>query len=266
MSAFQDTKEIERLAWADLEPLIRRRAHRGQFVSTDKGRHSREMQKSIGDVISNAGVGIAHSAALRGLGISVGDVVGTELKAEEEEKYGNFFLEEWSNKKWETLGWLHTLDTDLLWYYFLDTRNLYEISFHLLKKWWEEEGRHCGYDLKRQRKHEQLNDTWGWCVPIADVCAAIPAIKWSIDSDGFEYAHGDQILHEPDPRKVVRFHLSSYIGKDPTALHLKWIENSIRARGIPVEHVGPDSTGTDILVVLKNGLNISLAARPNMVI
>ncbi len=137
-----------------LLPIIQRRAQAGRYVLTNKGRHSKELQKTLGDVLVN-------SAKLGG------DLIALEIKCEARNAHGNLFLEEWSNRKWGTRGWMHTLDADVLWYYFIDTRELVEVPLAPLREYMEQHGR--SYPLKRQSKYNQLNDTWGRCVPITDI-------------------------------------------------------------------------------------------------
>jgi len=121
-------------------------------VKTDKGGLSKFLQHTVGDALVQKD-GIAY---------------GVEFKIEQRWT-GNFFLETWSNKKWETPGWLFTLDTDVLLYYFEDKRLLYSIPFQKLKKWAETQGNMEPFPEKAQRKYDQKNDTWGRCVPIGVV-------------------------------------------------------------------------------------------------
>lgn len=88
-----------------------------------------------------------------------------ELKAEENNKHGNFFLETWSNKPRETRGWLYTNQADWLYYHFLDMNVVYCMSFHKLREWIETP-RFFACPERRQGKRKQLNEAWGRCVPI----------------------------------------------------------------------------------------------------
>lgn len=96
---------------------------------------------------------------------------GIELKAEAENRHGNFFLETWSNRAWFTLGWMYKLRGNSLFYYFVQEKELYTISIPALQAWAfgsnDKPGRIYGYPEKRQSKYFQKNDSWGRCVPIA---------------------------------------------------------------------------------------------------
>jgi len=77
---------------------------------------------------------------------------------------GNLFIEVWSNRKLATPGWFEKLQGDWLWYYFLNNDELYTVPVAALRRWAENNLR--GYPLRQQTKREQLNDSWGYCVPI----------------------------------------------------------------------------------------------------
>lgn len=89
MNAFEQARIIEKNAMQDLEPFIKRHATHGNMVVTEKGRLSRMLQKTAGDVLIND---------------KKGEIIGIEIKAEENMAHGNFFLENWSNKSRETPG------------------------------------------------------------------------------------------------------------------------------------------------------------------
>lgn len=99
-----------------------------------------------------------------------------ELKAERNTT-GNFFIEEFSNyapgeyapdgTPRTTLGWFLTLQSDFVLYHFLDTNKIYKID---LKKLQEQS--QLVYALGRRKQCQacddgQMNQTIGWCVPIA---------------------------------------------------------------------------------------------------
>lgn len=187
MNAFDKAKEIEAKGLRILEPLIAYESD-GRYVLTDKGRLSREMQLKFGDVVSRKD----------------GNMVWAEIKTEEHkcvphwqrllspERQGNLFLEEFSNLSRYTRGWLDHLNTDRLLYYFLEEDYLYALDFPKLKHWAlcapcltytdskkqaEEQGyfgRMYDYPRKKQRKRDQLNDTWGRVVPINHLLNEIP--------------------------------------------------------------------------------------------
>ena len=161
MGAFEDAQSVEARGLGELLPFLRTSlASEGQFVLTGKGRLSPMLQKSVGDALVNS---------------ADGDVWGIDFKIEEGDYYGNFYLEEWSNLSRFTPGWMFTSRTDLIWYYFLDSHTLYSISLERLRRWAfrqvtgrgaDNVGRIWDFPLRRQRKRDQLNDTWGRCVPI----------------------------------------------------------------------------------------------------
>ena len=65
-----------------------------------------------------------------------------------------------------TLGWMYTLNADLLLYHFVKDDRLYKIPFQKLKRWAFHDRRIFDFPERRQSKYSQLNDTWGRCVPI----------------------------------------------------------------------------------------------------
>jgi len=182
MNDFQRCGAVEARSMAILIPFLSERAD-GRLVMTNKGTLSRHLQETIGDAL---------------MSIDEGKMWSVECKAEEENKYGNFFLETWSNKNLDTRsnharlgsnpGWLLKLRADLLFYHFLASDELYIINLFKLQQWAfgcsGQPGRLYDYrPEKKQGKYAQLNDTWGICVPIAD-----------IDRDvGFRLVHPEQI-------------------------------------------------------------------------
>jgi len=100
-------------------------------------------------------------------------VVALEIKVEYENLHDNLFLESWSNKSRYNPGWLVKSEADLLIYYFLKEDDAFVFGLQKLKKWAFEsklgKWQVANYPEKMQGKYQQLNDTWGWCVPI-DVC------------------------------------------------------------------------------------------------
>ena len=95
-----------------------------------------------------------------------------DVKAEEFNKHKNLFLEMFSNKSRRTPGWFVTACYTKLWYFFLDTRELFIIDFANLKEWARgpsKNGRRCrllDFPFREQKKRDQPNDTWGRCPPI----------------------------------------------------------------------------------------------------
>lgn len=153
MNSFKSCQEIEKRALPDLIPFLMRYCYEGRFVLTDKGALSKEIQKMAGDALLNG---------------SEGTLWTVDWKVEEENKYGNFFLETWSNLRhgFYTVGWMFTLQTDRLLYYFLKEKMLYSIPFLRLKTWAFVDRQIYKYPELLQGKHVQLNKTYGRCVPI----------------------------------------------------------------------------------------------------
>jgi hypothetical protein len=156
MNAFRnECLPIEQQSWDVLEPYLKQRSFEGRFVRTAKGPLALELQKSVGDVLVNA---------------SREDFTCIEVKAELKHT-GNLFLERWSNRKFFTPGWFETLKTDLLWCHFLDVDTVYELRFAKLRQWmyWHDGRGHPlahRFEIAKQGKYEQLNDTWGYIVSV----------------------------------------------------------------------------------------------------
>jgi hypothetical protein len=166
MNAFDKLcRPIELQGMAILEPFLRQRAD-GALVVLDKGPLARALQESTGDAIVQMPNRTAYAV---------------EIKIETENKYGNAFLETWSNKNLRNRdnharlgsnpGWMFKLKADLLFYYFLKNDELFVFDFFKLKRWafggaeGNERGRIYDFPEKTQSKYTQLNDTWGRCVP-----------------------------------------------------------------------------------------------------
>lgn len=102
---------------------------------------------------------------------------GVELKVENDNRWGNFFFETWSNREWFTLGWLYKLQADVLLYHFLNQRTVYSLRVPALKRWafgiGDGQGNIYKYPERKQSKYNQKNDTWGRCVPIAELQKAL---------------------------------------------------------------------------------------------
>ena len=101
-----------------------------------------------------------------------------EHKCEYSNFHGNFFIETFSNKSRGNPGWFWKLEADLLLYHFIESGEVYLMKLSTLRNWLYAPT-HTGapnvhsYKHKSQQRYEQLNDTWGYCVSISDVCAAI---------------------------------------------------------------------------------------------
>lgn len=171
MSAFATASLVESKAFARLEPFLEE-ASGGRLVVTNKGRLAPFIQEVVGDVVYND---------------RDGRMWAVEIKAEEENRYDNLFLETWSNRNLEDAasharrgsnpGWLAKVQADLLFYYFIGCDSLYVLNVLGLKRWafgqGDTKGRIYEFPEKRQGKYEQMNDTWGRCVPIRVLLAEV---------------------------------------------------------------------------------------------
>jgi hypothetical protein len=140
-----------------LAPFIEAKSFDGRFVLTRKGRLAKELQRTVGDILMNT---------------DEESITAVEVKAERKNKYGNLFLETWSNRSRFTLGWMYTLNTDLLLYHFIEDDQLWVCNFQKLKGWAFQQGAKNFPNLfkhpeREQAEYEQMNDTWGRCVPIS---------------------------------------------------------------------------------------------------
>lgn len=162
-NAFEQGRSVERESRAIIEPFLEEHSD-GRVVYTDRGRLAMEFQKQYGDVLIQDK--------------KTGALWTIELKAEKR-KSDNLFLEVWSNGSRLNTGWMFTSRADLLFYHFLESDELYIVKLPLLQRWFHfgegiKEGRphqyQPGYErfpLKAQAKYNQMNDTWGKCVPIS---------------------------------------------------------------------------------------------------
>ncbi len=163
MGSFERNQETESLGLMDIIPYAE---NRGQIILTGKQMF---LQKVVGDMIHAGKLGTHR----------------IELKVEVRNRWGNLFLESFSNRKWMTRGWMDYSQADWLWWYFLEQRELYHMDFAELREWMfggkGKEAHALKYPERLQSKHEQANDTWGWAVPIADLREALPSFKGPID-------------------------------------------------------------------------------------
>lgn len=164
-NAFDLARKIEAESRRILEPMLELHTN-GRYVYTDKGPLAKEIQKKYGDLFINMA--------------SNGEINSIELKAEKKPT-GNLFLEFWSNGSRYNLGWMLHSDADLLFYHILDSDELYILPMQRLKKWfWFGVGpkrsdgtsrlhkpAYLRFEARRQNKYEQMNDTWGCCVPVS---------------------------------------------------------------------------------------------------
>ena len=181
MSAFQSGKKVESDAYQRLKPLISKWSDNGQFILTDKGPMSKLLQEIVGDLAMNRG----------------GEVFSIELKAEVKNR-GNIFFEEWSNypcdeKTIPNPGWGRKSNATFIWYYFLDTDDLYIFRRLTLQQWvyGNRVPTQAGFadiitggvifdpqhqkqiQQKVQNKYDQLNTTVGLIIPISFVTARV---------------------------------------------------------------------------------------------
>ena len=146
---------VEKLAEADLLPYMEQRWPTFVYLT----RHHKLVQKFCGDVLARD----CETAKY------------IEIKAEQKHT-GNLFIEYWSNRHRHTMGWFHICQADWLWYYFVDDRKLYVFQMQELREWARgDKGRLLNYPLVRQNKYDQLNDTWGYLVPVDDLYSALPS-------------------------------------------------------------------------------------------
>lgn len=175
-NAFDDARETEARGIGPIAEFLRQQSTQGRFVFTDKGPLALELQKSVGDALVN---------------VEGRRVLGVEFKVEDENKYNNFYLEMWSNRSRFTPGWMITNRADILLYMFLDKMELHTISMGSLKRWAfgssgskTDAGHIFDWPMKPQRKRDQKNDTWGFCVPIETIRQQVGIRTYQRDSDG----------------------------------------------------------------------------------
>jgi len=169
ISSYTDSKETERKGRIELVEFFSQVFPDTELTFFDKGKHVVYLQKNYGDG------SFTHD----------GNYYIFELKTEEERKWGNFFLEAWSNMSHQTKGWIHYINPDCLYYNFLEEEILYIIPWDELKEWAFDKKQIGKYDLKAQNECDQLNDTWGHCVPIEIITAEVPGVKtWQRNEHG----------------------------------------------------------------------------------
>jgi hypothetical protein len=131
-----------------ITPYLTKIAYGGRFVWTDSDKF---LQNNYGDIL---------------VSVDSSTVVAVEMKTERDNTWGNLFLETWSNRKWNTPGWMDKLlSCDILLYNFLNTDECFGAHFPTIVQWFNENK--MNYKEKPQKKHAQANDTWGRPVPIS---------------------------------------------------------------------------------------------------
>lgn len=178
MNAFASAQTVESRGKDLLKPWLHEQAADGAVVWTTKGALSRELQDIFGDVLFN----------------TQGERVWcVELKVEQTWT-GRLFLEVWSNRNLENrdnharlgsnVGWMMKQKADLLFYYFLDVDRLLVMPLFQLKRWafgyGETPGQIWKYQQKKQGRYQQLNDTWGACVPVDDIARRVRVRQFSL--------------------------------------------------------------------------------------
>lgn len=163
---------------AILAPFLTERSYQGRWVRTAKGALAKELQEQFGDVLMNSDDETIHAI---------------EIKIEARWT-GRLFLETWSNRNLERRashaergskpGWLVTQRADILMYYFLDTDILLALPLFRLQQWAFGAGSDAGFIYRypelRQGKYDQLNDTWGRCVPVDSIEKALRVRRISV--------------------------------------------------------------------------------------
>lgn len=157
MNAFRKKQEIEKASLKILLPFVEQQGWGSHYVLTQEGKKSLEIQKIYGDILMN------HLGAL----------VCVEVKCEQENKFGNLYLETWSNRSRYTLGWMFTLQCDVLLYHFLSDDELYVLRFDKLREWAFHKQQIWKFEEKPEGQSDQQNDTWGRCVPIKVLTEAL---------------------------------------------------------------------------------------------
>lgn len=132
--------------------------------SGETGRHlMKQLQHAAGDAM------IVDSNGIR---------LTVDFKCERKSS-PNLFIETFSNLAASnpTLGWLHTLNADRIWYYFADKRRLLVLHLPELRKWLFEpngnEARLLSFRERQQTTHPQKNNTIGRLVPIRQIPAHV---------------------------------------------------------------------------------------------
>jgi len=156
MDAFQDARTVDERGRAILKPYA---LHLGADVEEVEDGKSKT-QECYGDWRVSFGSS---------------EVFYYEVKTEEKTT-GNLFLEEWSNLGYNQ-GWFCKSRGDVLWYYFLDLDNLWVCPIADLQVWAFTNSNIKSYPSKPQRKRDQNNESWGWCVPTDALLLALKRFR-----------------------------------------------------------------------------------------
>jgi len=169
---FYDCRRIEALGLKMAERFLER--HGADYILVEGGQTAKFLQQIAGDIIARMPKNRRFWAI--------------EVKTERENRWGNIFIEWFSNRNLEdrnshgcrgtSMGWFAELRSDLLWYQFLDSQEIHIFDLFALQRWalWtppeDREQRHpriFQYNLKPEGITNQKNDTWGFCVPQKDI-------------------------------------------------------------------------------------------------
>jgi hypothetical protein len=154
MNAFDVSRRFELEMWRD---------HLSAYARGVAPVREDFMRAGTGDYHRNLGYDFAF--------VYPGKEIRVELKCERRHT-GNLFLETWSNKAFSRArdGWMFTCKSDLLWYFFRDTLDLYAVDFPRLWEWaFGPPDRGGGNIYRHPERHtvcDQKNHTWGHCVPV----------------------------------------------------------------------------------------------------
>lgn len=172
-TAYADCLRVEASSMLELASWLEMQADEGRFVliGTHKSPLEDELQLAYGDALATIG----------------GRLQVFEFKTEEQAS-ANFFLETWSNRRSNRMGWLYTSRADWLCYYFRTPSNptLYVLPMRPLRDWLlTGPGR---FRHVEQRKREQHNETWGLLAPISEVREAVGVAVWRAKGETWEEA------------------------------------------------------------------------------
>lgn len=97
-------------------------------------------------------------------------LLGLELKCEEQNRFGNLFIEHLQNIFPPREGWLHSCSAHFLCYGFLKpTPTIYVLDMRELRVFLTETPMFLVYGCKIQRKRDLPSKSAGFCVPISDL-------------------------------------------------------------------------------------------------
>jgi hypothetical protein len=175
---YEDCRRIEAIGIKMAERFLER--HGAQFVLVHGGQTAKFLQQIAGDIIAKLPRNTNRYWAI-------------EVKTERSKRWGNIFLEWFSNRNLEDrashgyrgskMGWFAELRSDLLWYQFIDEQEIHVFDLFALQRWalWtsptdknDRSPALFGYPLKPEGLTDQKNDTWGFCVKLEHI-ATVPA-------------------------------------------------------------------------------------------